>query len=150
MDLKKIKKLMEMLADSPITHLQFEDEKHKIVLKKEQIPVPAIAVNSLPDMPNPGVLAEQIAAAAVPADDDNIIIAPLVGTVYLASAPGEKPFVEIGQELKAGDTVCLIEAMKMFNEVKADTDCLITEILVKDGALAEFGTPLFRIESKDD
>lgn len=99
----------------------------------------------------PVPVAEQRAAALAPAAaepvlEDAAIRAPLVGTYYAASAPGAEPFVRAGETVKQGQTVCLIEAMKMMSEIPAPCDCVITEVLKEDGALAAFGEPLFRYQ----
>lgn len=143
MDTKKINELLQLVDKTAFTHFEYEDEKTKIVLKKEQ---PLYAAPSvLPQAPV--ITAAEVMIAAE--DETNLIKAPLVGTIYLASSPEEAPFVQVGTHIKAGDTVCLIEAMKMFNEIKAPVDCIIREILVDNGVMTEFGTPLFRIEPND-
>jgi len=96
----------------------------------------------------PGVAAAgEPAAAALPAEaaapEGHVVKSPMVGTFYRSSAPGAKPFVELGQAVKAGETVCIIEAMKLLNEIEADQDGVIKEILVENGEPVEFGEPLF-------
>ena len=90
------------------------------------------------------VMAAAPAAAPAPADDGNTITAPLVGTFYAASAPDAAPYVQVGDHVKKGQTVCLMEAMKMMNEVQAPCDCVIEAVLQQDGALVSFGEPLIR------
>ncbi len=144
MDIKLINDLLKVVEKSAFTHFEYDDGTTKIVLKKEQL---YSNINTSPTINEAGAAISSVAASASTlVDDINIIKAPLVGTVYLASSPEEAPFVQAGQPVEAGDTLCLIEAMKMFNEIKAPADGIIADILVEDGAMAEYGTFLFRIE----
>ena len=101
-------------------------------------PAPAPAAAAAPAAPVPA------AAPAAPAEEGECITAPVVGTFYVASAPDQPPFVQVGDKVQKGQTVCLMEAMKMMSEVKAPCDCVIEAILQEDGALVSFGDPLIR------
>ena len=138
MDMQQIFALMDRFSASPLTGLEVELEGAKIRLEKGGAPAVPAAV-AAPAMP---------AVTPVPAPaagEDSFIKAPLVGTFYAAPAPGEAPFVSVGDRVKKGQTVCVLEAMKMMSEVPAPCDCVIEEVLAQDGELAGFDAPLFRI-----
>ena len=148
MDLRKLKTLIDLVSESGVAELEItEGEDHvRIVNRVGSAPAAATA-------PAPAPVAAQVAAAPVaeaPAAAPAAPVAaeinsPMVGTFYRAPSPGAKPFVDVGQHVKAGDTVCIIEAMKLLNEIEAETDGVIQEILVENGAPVEFGQPLFVI-----
>ena len=156
MDLRKLKTLIDLVSESGVAELEItEGEDHvRIVNRKDSAPAAATAAVAAP-APIPvaaaaAPTAEAAAAApatAAPAAAENrqTINSPMVGTFYRAPSPGAKPFVDVGQHVKAGDTVCIIEAMKLLNEIEAETDGVIQEILVENGAPVEFGQPLFVI-----
>ena len=156
MDLRKLKTLIDLVSESGVAELEItEGEDHvRIVNRKDSAPAAAAAAVAAP-APIPvaaaaAPTAEAAAAApatAAPAAAENrqTINSPMVGTFYRAPSPGAKPFVDVGQHVKAGDTVCIIEAMKLLNEIEAETDGVIQEILVENGAPVEFGQPLFVI-----
>ena len=142
MELNDIFALMDRLEGSSLTRLELEDGDFKLVLDRT---APSVSAAAAP-APVP-------AAAPAPAEpvreqeaqpEGAVIRAPLVGTFYAASAPDAAPFVQVGDHVKKGQTVCLMEAMKMMNEVQAPCDCVIEEILQEDGALVSFGEPLLR------
>ena len=109
-------------------------DKTRLRLEKGGVSLSAVPTTvPAPDMP-------------APADTGTILKAPLVGTFYAAPAPGEDPFVRVGDTVKKGQTVCVLEAMKMMSEVPAPCDCVIEEVLIENGDLAAFGAPLFRIK----
>lgn len=140
MELQELYSLMERFASSGLTELEWEQGEEKVRLRREPAPV---------------VRAENPAPAAVPAPapapvpekraEGDLVKAPLVGVFYAAPAPGEAPFAAPGKQVKKGETLCLLEAMKMMSEVPAPCDCVIEEVLVQDGELAGFDTPLFRV-----
>ena len=150
MDLRKIKTLIDLVSDSGVAELEITegDDHVRIVNRNTTVAVaPAVAapVVAAPVAPAP-VAAPAPAPAAAPAEAAKPTInSPMVGTFYRAPSPGAKPFVDVGQKVKAGDTVCIIEAMKLLNEIEAETDGVITEILVENGCPVEFGQPLFVI-----
>ena len=151
MDLRKIKTLIDLVSDSGVAELEITegDDHVRIVNRNTTVAVaPAVAapVVAAPVAPAPVAVAPAPAPAAAPAEAAKPTInSPMVGTFYRAPSPGAKPFVDVGQKVKAGDTVCIIEAMKLLNEIEAETDGVITEILVENGCPVEFGQPLFVI-----
>lgn len=156
MDLRKLKTLIDLVSESGVAELEITegDDRVKIVNRVGAAPVAAAApaVIATPVVtsaapaaaPAPAVAAEP-AAAPVAAEDTRTINSPMVGTFYRAPSPGAKPFADVGQKVKAGDTVCIIEAMKLLNEIETEYDGIIKEILVENGQPVEFGQPLFVI-----
>ncbi len=150
MDIRKIKKLIELAKESGIAEIEIHEdgESVRISLVNNKMVAPTYA-------PMPAQFAVEAPAAAhaapaAPAKESHAnkhqLKAPMVGTVYLAPSPGAKPFVEIGQTVKPGDVLCLIEAMKMFNQIEADKAGVVTAKLVDSGTPVEFNQPLFVIE----
>lgn len=149
---EQIKELIKVLEDSSLSVLEIvEKDGSKIRLEKAQ-PAQQI-VNTIPvangvAAPAPVATAAESAPvipAAPVADSSKTIDAPIVGVFYAASAPGKAPYVSVGKKVKKGDVVCIIEAMKCMNEIQAEEDGEIVEVLVKDGELVEYGQPLFKI-----
>ena len=134
MDLRKLKTLIDLVSESGVAELEITegDDRVKIVNRVGAAPVAAAA---------PAVIATPVVAA----EDTRTINSPMVGTFYRAPSPGAKPFADVGQKVKAGDTVCIIEAMKLLNEIETEYDGVIKEILVENGQPVEFGQPLFVI-----
>lgn len=156
MDLRKLKTLIDLVSESGVAELEITegDDRVKIVNRVGAAPVaaaapaviatPVVASAAPAAAPAPAVAAEP-AAAPVAAEDTRTINSPMVGTFYRAPSPGAKPFADVGQKVKAGDTVCIIEAMKLLNEIETEYDGVIKEILVENGQQVEFGQPLFVI-----
>lgn len=154
MDLRKLKTLIDLVSESGVAELEITegDDRVKIVNRVGAAPVAAAApaviatpvVASAAPAATPAVAAEP-AAVPVAAEDTRTINSPMVGTFYRAPSPGAKPFADVGQKVKAGDTVCIIEAMKLLNEIETEYDGVIKEILVENGQPVEFGQPLFVI-----
>ena len=156
MDLRKLKTLIDLVSESGVAELEITegDDRVKIVNRVGAAPVaaaapaviatPVVASSAPAAAPAPAVAAEP-AAAPVAAEDTRTINSPMVGTFYRAPSPGAKPFADVGQKVKAGDTVCIIEAMKLLNEIETEYDGVIKEILVENGQPVEFGQPLFVI-----
>lgn len=151
-NLDEIKEFISLLEDSSLSVFEIQKEDgSKIRLEKAQ-PAQQI-VNTIPvangvAAPAPVVPAVESAPAAPVApvaDNSKTIDAPIVGVFYAASAPGKAPYVSAGKKVKKGDVVCIIEAMKCMNEIQAEEDGEIVEVLVKDGELVEYGQPLFKI-----
>lgn len=136
---QEIFELMARFDASTATTLKLSTKDFSLELGKggPAAPIPAAA-----PVPAP---AAAVSPAAAPAPADKCITAPLVGTFYAAPAPGEAPFVKAGDQVRKGQTVCVLEAMKMMSEVPAPVDCIIEEVLVKDGELVGFDAPMFRI-----
>ena len=146
MELEELYALMERFARSGLTDLEWEREGEKIALRRSAAPVVVSTPSAAPAVQAAPAQAE--AAAPVPAagqDQGETVNAPLVGTFYAAPAPGEAPFVKAGDQVRKGQTVCVLEAMKMMSEVPAPADCIIEDVLVKDGELVGFDAPMFRI-----
>lgn len=149
MNIDLIKELIGEFKGSDLTRLKLNTESFELELEREK----EVAFNnpSMPMVPQM-VAAMQTAPTEVNAQPENKktsgheVVAPLVGTFYLASGPGKEPFVKIGSKVKKGDTICIIEAMKLMNEVEADIDGTVVEILVENEAMVEFGQPLFIIQ----
>lgn len=135
MDIATITALMAQLEHSSLTYLEYAAGNERIVLKKELAGSHA----------EPMITPEEAKPVSGGHDDEVVVTAPLVGTVYRAQEPGAEPYTALGETVAAGDVLCLIEAMKMFNEIKAPVDGIIREIHFADGDLAEFGAPLFTI-----
>jgi acetyl-CoA carboxylase biotin carboxyl carrier protein len=149
-DIRKVKKLIELLEESGISELEISEGEESVRISRH----PRVQMQA-PMAQAPVAQAVAAAAPAGPAtsagehkpkDDESTVTSPMVGTYYSASAPGAKPFVEIGTEIKVGQTLCIIEAMKMMNQIESDKAGKVTAILAKNGDPVEFGQPLFIIE----
>ena len=134
MELQELYGLMDRFAASGLTALEWEHEGERVALCRE----PAASAA-------PVSVAVPVSAAPAEAERGEKVTAPLVGVFYAAPAPEEPPYVTAGAQVKKGDTLCLIEAMKMMSEVPAPADCVVEEVLAKDGEAVGVGTPLFRI-----
>src|SRR3569833_1324084 len=150
MDLRKLKTLIDLVAESDIAELEVTEGESKVRIVKSsgapQNQVVMMQPQSAPQTMAAPVAAPGSAAPAAPAEPEgHVVKSPMVGTFYRASAPGNPPFVEIGSSVKAGDTLCIIEAMKLLNEIDADASGVIKQILVENGQPVEFGQPLFII-----
>ena len=148
MDIKDIKALIKLVTETDITEFEMENAEEKIVVKRgtnqEIIHMAAPAVMSAPVHAPAAVAAA--AAPAVVDDKYQAINSPIVGTFYRKPSPEASNYAEVGDVIEAGATVCLVEAMKMFNEIEAEFKCKIIEILKTDATPVEFGEPLFRVE----
>jgi len=148
MDLRKLKKLIDLVQESGISELEVTEGEEKVRIAKH---VAAPAGQTTYMMPPPAPMPAHAPTGAAAADDfddepdGHAVKAPMVGTFYRSSSPGADPFVEVGQTVKAGDTLCIIEAMKLLNEIEADASGTIKAILVENGQPVEFGEPLFII-----
>jgi|SRR5579883_1405858 len=169
MDIRKVKKLIELLEESGIAELEISEGEESVRISRHprnmpsspppQPPLYAIAAPAgAPAAAAPasatspaGAAARSAASSAsgaepAPRDEEHTITSPMVGTYYASSTPGAKPFVELGMEIKVGQVLCIIEAMKMMNQIESDKAGRITAILAKNGEPVEFGQPLFTIE----
>lgn len=156
MDLRKLKTLIDLVSESNISELEITEADGKVrIVKADPAGVAMVPAASVAHMPAP-VMAAPVAAAApvapaagpvaAPAESGHVVKSPMVGTFYRSSSPGGKPFVEIGSEVKEGEPVCIIEAMKIMNEIESDKSGKITKILCENGQAVEFGQPLFIVE----
>ena len=150
MDLRKLKKLIDLVQESGIAELEITEgeEKVKIVKGGAASVSAAPAAAALVQEARPATSAAAAAPAAEPpaGQERHVVKAPMVGTFYRSPSPDAKPFVEVGQTIKEGDTICIIEAMKLMNEIEAEVEGKVAEILVQNATPVEFGQPLFRIE----
>ena len=144
MDIRKVKKLIELLEESQSAEIEIHEGEESVRSSRMQAPVAAAPVAYA--APAPAVAAPAEAAHAEPAKPEgHTVTSPMVGTFYEASSPGAKPFVEIGQQVNVGDTLCIIEAMKMLNQIEADKAGTVSARLVENGQPVEFGQSLFVI-----
>jgi len=146
MDIRKIKKLIEIIEESDIAELEIKEGEESIRISRYSAAPPHLTY-----APAPIAMAAAATsnAAAAPTEDKitgHIVKSPMVGTFYRSASPGTKVFVEIGQSVLAGDTLCIIEAMKILNQIEADKSGVITKILVDNAEPVEYGQPLFIIE----
>ena len=146
MDLRKLKKLIDLVQESGIAELEITEGEEKVKIVKggpvSVTPGPAVAAAPAPAA-RPAGAAPAAGANAEAGQDGRVIKAPMVGTFYRSASPDAKPFVEVGQAVKEGETVCIIEAMKLMNEIEADASGTIKAILVENGQPVEYGQPLF-------
>lgn len=147
MDLRKIKSLVELMNENALAEVELEEEGMKVRLRKfgggALAGVPPHAFPAAPDAQTPAPQAAL--SAASPAKAGHLIASPMVGTFYRAASPQAKPFVEAGSPVGKDAVVCIIEAMKVMNEIKAECEGVVEEILAQNGQAVEFGQPLFRI-----
>jgi acetyl-CoA carboxylase biotin carboxyl carrier protein len=148
MDLRKLKKLIDLVQESGIAELEITEGEEKVRISRAGSAMQT-AMMAMPQVAAPVTLSSPAAAAAAPeapaVPEGHAVKSPMVGTFYRSSAPGSKPFVEMGQTVNAGDTLCIIEAMKLLNEIEADQGGVIKAILVENGQPVEYGQPLFLI-----
>lgn len=154
MDLRKLKTLIDLVSESNVSELEITEADGKVrIVKSSPVAAPVVqTVMAAAAAPAPvaaaPVAAVPVAAAPVaePAPTGHVVKSPMVGTFYRASSPNAKAFAELGQAVKAGEPICIIEAMKIMNEIEADATGTITKILCENGQPVEFGQPLFVIE----
>jgi acetyl-CoA carboxylase biotin carboxyl carrier protein len=152
MDIRKVKKLIELLEESGIAEIEIKEGEEAVRISR--MPTGTVVPQYFaapPAAPAPATAPAAIAApAAAPMarrkDDENIVPAPMVGTYYSAASPTAKPFVQLGDEVKEGQVLCIIEAMKMMNQIECDRAGRVTAIMCKNGDPVEFGQPLFVVE----
>lgn len=143
MDLEKIEGLVKIIEGSSLTEFTYKEGDIKIKMSKlDHPPVVAAGVPMAPSMPAAAPAAE----ATEEDDDETFIISPIVGTFYSAPAPDAPAFVKVGDQVKNGQTVCILEAMKLMNEIQSDFDCEIEAVLVSNEQKVEYGQPLFRVK----
>jgi len=150
MDLRKLKTLIDLVSDSNISELEIAEADGKVRIVKASAQAAAPAAAPVAHMTSTALSTPIERAAAEPAapaaPTGNIVKSPMVGTFYRSASPGSDPFIEIGSTVKIGDPICIIEAMKIMNEIEADAAGTIREILCENGQAVEFGQPLFVIE----
>lgn len=153
MDLRKLKTLIDLVSDSNVSELEITEAEGKVRIVKGGVPMvqgyaPAPVYGAAP-VAAPGtapVAAAPVPPAVVEEPAGHTVKSPMVGTFYRSSSPGAKAFVEVGDAVKEGDTICIVEAMKILNEIEADKSGTISRILCENGQAVEYGQPLFIIE----
>ena len=150
MDIRKVKKLIELLEESQVAEIEIHEGEESVRISRMSTSVPAPAmIQAAPAVAPTPAAAQAPAAAPEPAADatpeGHAVTSPMVGTFYEAASPGAKPFVEIGQQVNVGDTLCIVEAMKMLNQIEADKAGTVAAKLVENGQPVEFGQSLFVI-----
>jgi len=148
MDLRKLKTLIDLVSESNVSELEITEAEGKVrIVKGGPVGYQVATPQVLPPGQAPAVAAVPAPAAPVAAvAAGHTVKSPMVGTFYRSASPGAKAFVEIGSQVKEGDTVCIIEAMKILNEIEADKTGTITQVLCENGQAVEYGQPLFTIE----
>ena len=147
MDLRKLKTLIDLVETSGIAELEIQEGEERVRITRAPPPVPQQLMYSPPQiaMPAPVAAPALTEPVAAPVDEGHAVKSPMVGTFYRAASPGAAPFVEVGDSVAQGDTLCIVEAMKLMNEIEADAGGTIKAILVENGQPVEFGQPLFLI-----
>ena len=152
MDIRKVKKLIELLEESGISELEISEGEESVRISRHPRAGMQVATQAAPIMqaapaaPAAPATAATAAGERAPRNDEHTVTSPMVGTYYSSASPGAKPFVEIGSEIKVGQILCIIEAMKMMNQIESDKEGRVTAMLAKNGEPVEFGQPLFIIE----
>ena len=150
MDIRKVKKLIELLEESGIAEIEIKEGEEAVRISR--MPTGAYATHAPAPVMMPAIahapapVAAPVEVAAKPRANEHVVTAPMVGTFYAAPTPGAKAFVDIGDEVKVGQVLCIIEAMKMMNQIEADKGGKVTSIMAQNGDPVEFGQPLFVIE----
>jgi len=139
MDLEKIEKLMKMFEDSSMLEFSYTEGETEVYMNRKGEVGEAVAPVAI-------VANEEAMETPEEVPEEQYILSPIVATFYSAPAPDAKPFVTVGDKIKVGDTVCILEAMKLLNEIESDYDCEIEAVLVSNGQKVEYGQPLFRIK----
>ena len=149
MDLRKLKTLIDLVSESNVSELEITEADGKVrILKAGAAPIvmQTVAAPAVAAPAAPAAAAPAAEAPAAPVETGHVVKSPMVGTFYRASSPGAKAFADVGDVVKAGQAVCIIEAMKIMNEIESDVDGTITKILVENGQPVEYGQPLFIVE----
>jgi acetyl-CoA carboxylase biotin carboxyl carrier protein len=150
MDLRKLKTLIDLVSDSNVSELEITEAEGKVrIVKSMGVAAPVMvqqAPAAAPLAAAPVAVAAPAAAEAPAAPAGHTVKSPMVGTFYRSSSPGAAPFVQIGSVVKEGDTLCIIEAMKILNEIESDKSGTVTQILCENGQATEYGQPLFIVE----
>ena len=154
MDIRKVKKLIELLEESGISEIEIKEGEESVRISRNGPSMTMPQMQYAPAMAPPMAAAAAAAAPVAAAETEtaaaevsgHVVTSPMVGTFYEAPSPGSAPFVEVGKSVKEGDTLCIIEAMKMLNQIEADKSGVIKQIVAENGKPVEFGQPLFIIE----
>ncbi|QYJ86653.1 acetyl-CoA carboxylase biotin carboxyl carrier protein [Shewanella mesophila] len=143
MDIRKVKKLIELVQASDISELEIKEGEESIRICRD---LSTTSASPNKPMPNKTAAVSQTSAQQTDYDEDDLLISPMVGTFYLSPSPESAPLVKVGQKVEAGDTVCIIEAMKMMNQIQAKHSGIVKTILCESGDAVEFDQPLMVIE----
>jgi acetyl-CoA carboxylase biotin carboxyl carrier protein len=149
MDLRKLKTLIDLVSDSNVSELEITEAEGKVrIVKSMGVAAPVVMQQAAPVAAAlaPALVAAVEAPVAVVAPAGHAVKSPMVGTFYRSSSPGSAPFIQIGSVVKEGDTLCIIEAMKILNEIESDKAGTVTQILCENGQAVEYGQPLFIVE----
>ena len=154
MDIRKVKKLIELLEESGISELEITEGEESVRISRHpsgtaapmHYAMPPPAPVAAPAAASPPPAAETAASDSAPVETRHVVRAPMVGTFYRSSSPGAKPFVDVGQTVRAGQTLCIIEAMKIMNEIESDVSGKVVKVLVDDGAPVEYNQSLIQID----
>lgn len=151
MDIRKIRKLIDLIDETGVNEIEIREGESSVRISRQGAQIttcvsttPATVHSAPPPPPADIALPHKVGQKSD--NDPHIITSPMVGTFYVASTPGAAPFISVGQHVKSGDILCIVEAMKMFNQIEADRDGTVTARLVENGQPVEFGQPLFMIE----
>ena len=145
MDLRKLKTLIDLVSESNVSELEITEAEGKVRIVKGPVGAPR-AMAAPVAAPASFAPAAPDAAVEAPVPSGHVVKSPMVGTFYTSSSPDSKPFVQVGSVVKEGETICIIEAMKILNEIEADKSGTVTRILVDNGQAVEYGQPMFMIE----
>jgi len=153
MDIRKVKKLIELLEESAISEIEIKEGEESVRISRANsapayVPPPTAAAPQPAIAPPPAAMpAAPAAEPAKPVIDGTVIESPMVGTYYTSPSPGAPAFVKVGQTIKPGDTICIVEAMKILNQIESEVSGVVKELLVEDGQPVEFGEPLMIVET---
>jgi acetyl-CoA carboxylase biotin carboxyl carrier protein len=149
MDLRKLKTLIDLVSDSNVSELEITEAEGKVRIVKASAQAAPVHYQPVATAPVQAAAPAAAAPAEVPAAPEtpahHVVKSPMVGTFYRSASPGAKPFVEVGSTIKEGETLCIVEAMKILNEIEADKSGTVTNILCANGQAVEYGQPLFEI-----
>ena len=146
MDLRKLKKLIDLVQEWGISELEVTEGEEKVKIVKSGVAALAYAAPAPAPVPVPAAAPAPEVTAAAPVIPGHVVKSPMVGTFYRSPSPGAKHFIEVGDTVKSGDTICIIEAMKLLNEIECDKDGIVKAILVENGQPVEYGEPLVIID----
>jgi acetyl-CoA carboxylase biotin carboxyl carrier protein len=149
MDLRKLKTLIDLVSESNVSELEITEAEGKVrIVKSPPMAAPAPVAYTMAPAPSSAVQPVEAAPVALAPvlPSGHVVKSPMVGTFYRSSSPGSKAFVEIGDTIKEGETICIVEAMKILNEIEADKSGTVTQVLVENGQAVEYGQPLYVIE----
>lgn len=148
MDIRKVKKLIELLKESGVSEIEVHEGEESVRISSHQVTSSHQTVAQVPQAPVPQTNVVPIAteASTLSTDEDHIVKSPMVGIFYSSASPEDSPFVEVGMAVEKGDVLCIVEAMKIMNQIEADASGVISKIFVENGEPVEYGQPLFALK----